>query len=680
MRARTRWTVSGMSREPVSPWAGEPVGRWMTLLVVLVVLLARVQAAGTESIHHALSVRVSPDEGSIRAVDRLRLRAAETVSFELAKGLAVERFVVNGSEVRVDPGAGRWEVPSAGEEERLLLIEYAGRPDAQASGLIVGSTESVLSGGAWYPRFAEGLLTYRLEVDVPATLTAVAPGRIVAEERSEGRYRAVFESEGPADDLALLVGPFELSETRYGKRLLRTYFHPEVADLSGLYLKKTADYIDLYEDRIGPYPFSGFSVVSTTLPVGLGFPGLTLIGARVLRLPFLPETSLGHEVLHSWWGNGVLVDASAGNWAEGLTTFMADYAYAESDGAEKAHEMRLRWLRDYAVLPAAEDRPLTSFHGRSHAASQVVGYHKAAALFLMLRDWIGSEAFDGGIRRFWKEHRFRPATWVDLRNAFESNAGRALDGFFRQWLERTGAPTLRLRDAALRRAGGAFEVAFTLEQEEPAYDLEVPIDLDVDGERHMRSVRLRAKQQRYVLRTDGRPRELRVDPRHRLFRRLEPAAVPPILRGVAFERSSRAMIVVDAADARAAARQVIDAFFEHPAHLVEGETLPSVPCLVVGTDAAMSRFLARNGLSLPSSVGAQGTARVWAAKRLNGGAFVVVSAGGAEALRAVARPLPHYGSRSFLVFDGSRVVESGVWPVSEESLRARLTAPAGPAD
>jgi hypothetical protein len=185
-------------------------------------------------------------------------------------------------------------------------------------------------------------------------------------------------------------------------------------------------YLRLYEDSIGPYPFEEFSVVSSPTPTGFGMPTLTYLGVDVLRLPFIRDTSLGHEVLHNWWGNGVRPDYGRGNWSEGLTTFMADYAYREQASAEAALEMRLAWLRDFAALGSAADRPLAAFTSRTHGAEQVVGYHKAAMVFLMLRDSIGTQAFDRALRAFWREHRGGVASWDDLRAAFEAASGRSL--------------------------------------------------------------------------------------------------------------------------------------------------------------------------------------------------------------------------------------------------------------
>jgi hypothetical protein len=40
----------------------------------------------------------------------------------------------------------------------------------------------------------------------------------------------------------------------------------------------------------------------------------------------------------------------------------------------------------------------------------------------------------------------------------------------------------------------------------------------------------------------------------------------------------------------------------------------------------------------------------------------VVSVSDAESLEALARPLPHYGAQSYLILDGGRVIERGIWP------------------
>jgi aminopeptidase N len=53
---------------------------------------------------------------------------------------------------------------------------------------------------------------------------------------------------------------------------------------------------------------------------------------------------------------------------------------------------------------------------------------------------------------------------------------------------------------------------------------------------------------------------------------------------------------------------------------------------------------------------------VWTVQAASGAPLAVVSASDADALRALLRPLPHYGAQSWLRFDGSRLLARGVWP------------------
>jgi hypothetical protein len=67
----------------------------------------------------------------------------------------------------------------------------------------------------------------------------------------------------------------------------------------------------------------------------------------------------------------------------------------------------------------------------------------------------------------------------------------------------------------------------------------------------------------------------------------------------------------------------------------------------------------------------KGSAQVWAATQARWKCAVIISAANAQALQSLQRPLPHYGRQSWLVFDGAKAIDRGVWP--GESLSWRLT-------
>jgi len=87
------------------------------------------------------------------------------------------------------------------------------------------------------------------------------------------------------------------------------------------------------------------------------------------------------------------------------------------------------------------------------------------------------------------------------------------------------------------------------------------------------------------------------------------------------------------------------------------------PVLLAGLHADVDAALARAGLPpRPASLAGRGSAQVWTIVRTAGPPVAVISAKDVDAMQALQRPLPHYGAQSWLAFEGSRVLERGVWP------------------
>jgi hypothetical protein len=643
-------------------------------------------AASGKTPHHDITLHLDPATGEVSARDAVRMTGGGPTVFHLSTDFSVTGVTVDGRPAPPGRHANTLRIDLGRSGDHVVAVSYRGRLEplakdspAWGSGKAAAGPDGgfLPAGSGWYPWPDEGsLFTYRLDVEVPEGQRVVAPGRLVEEAGPPGHYRAVFASEAPTDGIALMTGPYVVEERMHGDIRLRTYFHREIASQASAYLESTAAYIDRYAARIGPYPFSAFHIVSSPLPVGLGYPGLTYMGTRVLRLPFIRHTSLGHEVLHNWWGNGVYANYATGNWSEGLTTFMADYAYARDRGPQKALNMRLGWLRNYAALPPDRDRPAVAFVSRHHDAAQVVGYNKVAFFFHMLRAELGAAAFDAGIRRFWRTWKFRIAAWRDLRRAFEQEAGRGLGAFFDQWLRRTGAPRLVLKAVkAIAGDGGTHRVSFTLAQEGPAYALTVPVEVSTEVGARRVTVFLDGPSVEHTVETDGRPRALAVDPDFDLFRRLDAAEAPPILRDVTLHAGTATILLADDHRWRAAAESLARRILDAPARFADARSAPPQdrPLLVIGATGAVARFLDAAGLPpVPGDLKGRGTARVWAARHGAAMPLVVIAADHVEALEALLRPLPHYGRRGYLVFDGPRAKDHGNWPAGAGPLRVRL--------
>ncbi|MEW6674409.1 MAG: M1 family aminopeptidase [Nitrospirota bacterium] len=158
----------------------------------------------------------------------------------------------------------------------------------------------------------------------------------------------------------LLEGRYKVVNERFRDIDIYAYFFPEEATLASTYIEYTKKYLELYEGLIGRYPYRRFSIVEGILPEGYSMPTFTLLGQDVVSLPFIVETSLGHEILHQWFGNLVYIDYKNGNWAEGITTYLSDHLYEEQKG--KGWEYRKKILIDYKSYVAPEkETPLKDF-------------------------------------------------------------------------------------------------------------------------------------------------------------------------------------------------------------------------------------------------------------------------------------------------------------------------------
>jgi len=638
-----------------------------------------------QPVHYDISVRIDPAARTLEGKAHIAVAAPDATTIALGRTFMVESIRVNGAAVATrgtERGNQRiWPIPAHSGGHRFE-IQWHGALEPTDPSLdhrrtlahpvaTSGSSGTFLpSGSGWYPAVGTLLGSYRVAVDLPAGQRGVVPGRLVEEALSESRARSVFEFAHPAEGIDLMAGPYQVEtrtvRTAHGSEVaLRTYFHPEIAELSGGYLDSVQGYLELYEAWIGPYPFTAFSIVSSPTPTGFGMPTLTYLGVSVLRLPFIRSTSLGHEVLHNWWGNGVYPDVAQGNWAEGLTTFMADYAYKERTGAGAAREMRLGWLRDLAAVPAGQAGPLRAFTSRTHGTSQIVGYNKSAMVFLMLRDMLGTQTFDRALRRFWTAQKFRVASWRDIREAFEAESGRDLAAFFSQWLEREGLPAVRIAAASRSTSGDASTVRVTLVQESPVYVLRVPLRVRTDAGAEVHVVDLARDRRTFDIPVSARPRELALDPEFRMLRRLAEDELPPILRQTMVAPAVVVAVAAPGAGWTANARQLAERLLDAAPVYVGGATPPprEGALLVVGRHADVDAFLARNGLpSRPAQLAGQGAVQVWSAARPGGAPLLVVSADEADSLATVGRLVPHYGRQSYLAFAGGRVVARGVWP------------------
>jgi len=203
----------------------------------------------------------------------------------------------------------------------------------EISGML--ATEGVYLSGAtyWYPRFDDEMVTFTLDVQLPLTWEVVSQGERTRHERVNDATYMRWESPTVQEDVYLVGGPLTEYRQPAGSVQAMVFLRTPDAPLAQKYLDATAQYLGLYNALLGPYPYAKFALVENSWESGYGMPSFTLLGSKVIRLPFIVSSSYPHEILHNWWGNGVFVDVQQGNWCEGLTAYLADHLLQEQRGS-----------------------------------------------------------------------------------------------------------------------------------------------------------------------------------------------------------------------------------------------------------------------------------------------------------------------------------------------------------
>jgi hypothetical protein len=667
----------------------DPAGHRLKVRDRIRVPPALVTAPFTISLNADLAVRAAPGGLQLTAIDS-RLQGADSGidrdDHDPAFRVPVKVYRVEGATPGQEligeldyEGVINYAIQDPGAEYARAFAETPGLIDARGA-FLAGSTH-------WVPRLGDAMITYTLAVDMPAGWKSVSQG-----ERTSSGMPERWSVATPTQEVHLIAGPFTEYSRDAGALKAMAFLRKPDPGLADRYLEATAQYLEMYNGLLGQYPYSKFALVENFWETGYGMPSFTLLGEQVIRFPFILTSSYPHELLHNWWGNGVFVDFAGGNWCEGLTAYLADHLFAEQRGQGADHRRAiLQRVTDY-VTPA-NDFPLSKFEGRYNAATEAVGYGKAAMVWNMLREKVGDAQFVSALRAFYRDNKFRSASYDDIRKSFEQVTGRDLRPFFDQWITQVGTPELRLDRAESH--GDRLDITLSQVQAGRPFALDIPLAIETDKGIETRTVSMPSGQARVDVGFDlnGTAQRVEIDPQFQVYRRLSPFEIPPSL-SKAFG-AKNALMVVSARSASVYAG-LVKAWGAGGVETVMDDQLSALPAdravWVLGADNKFAPVVAEGLRAYGASVdaaglrtsnnnyGAAGRSLVAGIRHPQNPDSVVfyVSASSEAAATALASKLPHYGKYSWLVFAGDAATNeaSGEWPVGDTPLARNLT-PAG---
>ncbi|NQV73508.1 M1 family metallopeptidase [bacterium] len=433
---------------------------------------------------------------------QLRLDLVKTSDELDGKGMIIDSITMDGAslafqhqgdELLIDLGR---EMPKS--ERIQVSVTYHGRP---ALGLIIGPTKygdhSYFSKN-WSSRARNWLATVdhpydkatsEFIVTAPEKYQVVSNGLMIEETNlGDGNRRTHWKNSVPIAPWLYALGVAEFAVQHVGTfdgKDIQTWVYRQDRD-AGFYdfavpTKKT---LAFYTDLVGPYSYEKLANVQATSVQGgmeaassIFYNEKAVVGTR----PRGWQNVIVHEIAHQWFGNAVTESEWNHVWlSEGFATYYTllyrDYAYGREDFVNGLKASRAQVIKyymeedpDYQVIPDhLEDL---------NKVSTLMTYQKGAWTLHMLRELMGVEAYNKGVRTYYAEFQDKTALTGDFRRHMEAASGMDLRSFLGQWLYQGGVPELT---GSWSHKDGQLHIE--LIQTAAKYWFELDVELDVQLE------------------------------------------------------------------------------------------------------------------------------------------------------------------------------------------------------
>ncbi len=539
-------------------------------LIILALVFVNTQWLNAQSKYENQEIDVAIDiAGSILAVkDQITLpdylfdKNDKSITFYLNKNLTIEK--VEGAKIENlinedtlnNQYVNKYQLKFKKSNNHQFTIHYKGiindqirqsaaeyaRGFSETKGIISEKGIYMANATYWLPTFNKNLLsTFNLNVEIDKKWSIVSQGDRTKNEIVADKKLTTYYSPEPMDEVYLIGAKW----TEYAKKLgdieVQVFLRTPDQQLADRYLNVTSGYLQMYNTLIGDYPYTKFALVENFWETGYGMPSFTLLGEKVIRFPWILFSSYPHELLHNYWGNSVFVNYDEGNWCEGVTAYMADHLMQEQRGSGTNYRRNtLQKFTDY--VNTENDFPINQFLNRNNSAEEAIGYGKVLMVNNMLRDELGDEIFVKAYQKFYKDNKFKKVSFPEIQKSFEEVSGKDLSSFFKQWIDRKGAPGLEISKVSSK----GNQLTFTLKQtqSEDVFKMNIPIVIFAEGNNDVvwKRVAMHKKEQKYTFDLAQKPLRVEVDPQFNVMRRLDRKEVPSSLSQVFGETKSTIIV------------------------------------------------------------------------------------------------------------------------------------------
>jgi hypothetical protein len=218
---------------------------------------------------------------------------------------------------------------------------------------------------------------------------------------------------------------FQVSNMQVGDVTVYSYYFPIYKNAGEAALITSAQALQVFSSRFGPYPHKTLSVVVADFSDSMEFSALYFHSRKFYDLydgtsaNYLTYVAV-HETGHQWWFDQIANDQALEPWLDESLTTYSESVYYETLYPELVSAW---WSNRIDFFRPGGFMDIPVYHAENDDAYKQTVYFNGAHFFKDLRSRIGDEAFFAFLQDYYSQNKGRIATGDDFFRILDEHAG-----------------------------------------------------------------------------------------------------------------------------------------------------------------------------------------------------------------------------------------------------------------
>lgn len=336
---------------------------------------------------------------------------------------------------------------SATPEQAMYFINW-NSPEGKNINRQVWTQGQGKNNSNWLPSFDDTRekTVFDLKLNFKSGYEVIANGRLKdTKPLNDSIVQWTYDMEKPMSSylVAVAAGKFEKQQFMSDSGIpLSLYFDPGEKDKVEPTYRYSKEIFDFFEQEIGvPYPWQNYNQIPVQdfLYAGMENTGTTIFSNSLVvdSIAFKDRNYVNvnaHELAHQWFGNLITETNGEDHWLhEGFATYYALLAEKKLFGEDYFY---------WKLFQSAEQLKELSDVGKGQSllnpgGSSLTYYQKGAWALHILKEIVGEQDFNQGIKNYLEKYSYNNVTTDDFLSEMEKASGKDLRVFKEDWLQQS---------------------------------------------------------------------------------------------------------------------------------------------------------------------------------------------------------------------------------------------------